>query len=80
MAMKQVTPAMQEVLEEISELTPVQQDELAAIIREELAAEQRWDELLADPRSPDVLARMAEEARAEHRRGETRPFGADDIP
>jgi hypothetical protein len=49
-----MTPAMMEVIEAISVLEPEEQDELAALIREELIADQRWEELFADPRS-DVL-------------------------
>jgi hypothetical protein len=59
-----MTPAMQEVIEEIRRLDPEEQDQLAAVIRQELEAERRWDELFADPRSEDGLARLAEEARS----------------
>ena len=31
----------------------------------ELDAEEKWDELFADPRSDELLSRMAEEARRE---------------
>lgn len=41
--------------------------------------EKRWDDLFADPRSEDVLQKMAAEARAAHRRGETKPLNLDDL-
>jgi septal ring factor EnvC (AmiA/AmiB activator) len=72
MTMEQFTPAMKGVIRVISGLAPAQQDELAAILSEELEAEQRWDELFAE--SQDLLAQLADEALAEDERGETLPF------
>ncbi len=51
-------PAIREVIAAISVLRPEEQDELAAIIREQLLADQRWDELFADPRSDVLLAEL----------------------
>ncbi len=58
-----MTTAMREVMDTIRTLPAEQQDELAAVIREEIAAERRWDELFADPRSEEILAELAAEAR-----------------
>ena len=44
----------------------------AAILLEELASEKRWADLFAKSQAP--LARLAEEALAEHRAGKTKPF------
>ena len=67
--------SLQEAINHISKLPPEQQEEFAAFIAEELAAEKRWADLLA--RSPGKLAALADEALTEHRRGETKPFESD---
>jgi hypothetical protein len=59
-----MTPAMMEVIEAISVLEPQEQDELAAIIREQLLADQRWEELFADPRSNALLSDLVASALA----------------
>jgi hypothetical protein len=59
-----MTAAMMEVIEAISELPPAQQDELAALIWEELIADQRWEELFADVRSDALLADLTAAALA----------------
>jgi hypothetical protein len=63
---------MTKLLEEaISQLKTrsIEQDSLAAMILEELNDDNRWDESFA--RSPDLLAKLAAEAMAEHRAGKT---------
>ncbi len=59
----QITPAMQEVVTAIGLLPPTEQDKVAAWIKAELEAEQRWEELFSDPRSEDIFAELAAEAR-----------------
>jgi hypothetical protein len=51
-----------------------EQEEYAAMFLGELDAEEEWDELFADPRSHELLSRMAEEARREDDAGETEPI------
>ncbi len=63
---------MKEVLAKLSKLPPDQQDELAAWLLAEMEDEARWDKSFAE--SQDALAKLADEALEEHRRGETRPF------
>ena len=46
-----------------------EQNAIAAMILEELEDEQRWDDSFA--RSPDLLAKLAAEAMAEHHAGKT---------
>jgi hypothetical protein len=60
---------------EAAKLPRSQRDALASWILEELADEQRWDASFAA--SQDALARMADEALAEHRAGRTRPLDPD---
>ncbi len=47
---------------------------MAAIIREELESERKWDELFASKESQELLSRMADQALAEDAAGETRPL------
>ena len=47
-------------------------ESLAAILLQELAAEQRWTESFA--KSQDALEKLAQEALAEHRAGLTKPL------
>jgi len=67
-----MTQLLEKALREVAKLPPSDQDAVAAIVLEELASEQKWAELFE--KSPDVLARMAEEALAEHRAGKTKPL------
>lgn len=53
-------------------LPEAEQDALAASILADLEDERRWSESFA--RSPDVLSMLADEARAEHRAGQTLPL------
>jgi hypothetical protein len=70
-----MTGALKKVFEEASRLPEAQQDELAAAIREELAATERWAGSLA--RSQHALERLADEALTEHRSGSTEPLDPD---
>jgi hypothetical protein len=52
---------------------PLQEQEaLGRELLERIAADEKWDQLLADPRSRPVLSRLADETRQEIARGETR--------
>ena len=69
---------LQRVLEQIEQLTPDDQAVIAERLQqvlEELADDQRWRELFADPRSPELLDRLADEALAEDVAGETEEGG-----
>ncbi len=67
-----MTKLMKEVLAKLSKLSPERQDELAAWLLAEMEDEARWAKSFAE--SQDALAKLAEEALEEHRRGETRPL------
>jgi hypothetical protein len=67
-----MTQLLEKALREVSKLPPSDQDAVAVIVLEELASEQKWAELF--DKSQDALARMAEEALAEHRAGKTKPL------
>lgn len=69
---------LQRVLEQVEQLPPHDQAVIAERLQqmlEELADDQRWRELFADPRSPELLDRLADEALAEDAAGETEEGG-----
>jgi DNA topoisomerase VI subunit A len=66
------TDLLEKALSEVKKLPPSEQDAVAAILLEELAAEQRWTESFA--KSQDALKKLGQEALAEHRAGLTKPL------
>lgn len=72
-----MTKLLQQAFQEIEQLPPEEQDNFAAWILTELRSEQRWQELFA--RSPELLAKLADEALAEHRAGKTKPLDPETL-
>ena len=70
-----MTKLLEKAFAEVAKLSESEQEALAAWILEELASERRWEESFAS--SAGVLARLADEAIAEHRGGQTRPLDPD---
>ena len=70
-----MTEALKKAFEAASRLPEPEQDDLAAAILEELDADERWEAAFAQ--SQDALARLADEALAEHRAGRTEPLDPD---
>jgi len=70
--MSPMTQLLEKALSEVAKLPESEQDAVAAILLEELASEQRWSESFA--KSQDLLAKLAEEALAEHAAGRTKPL------
>ena len=64
-----MTAALQEAFEKAAALPPERQEALAAIVMEEIAAEDRWQHSFAQ--SQDALAKLAAEALDEDRQGRT---------
>ena len=64
-----MTPALQQAFEKAAALPQEQQDSLAAILIEEMASEDRWQQSFA--RSQDALSKLASEALVEHATGRT---------
>jgi hypothetical protein len=64
-----MTNSLQEAFKQASSLPEEQQEVLAAIVLEEIAAEKQWEEAFAG--SQDALAKLANEALEEDGRGET---------
>jgi hypothetical protein len=67
-----MTKLLKEVLERVAKLPEAEQDALAAVILAEMEDERRWANSFA--KSQDALERLADEALAEDRRGDTRPL------
>ena len=70
-----MTELLQKAFDEAAKLPREEQDALASLVLDELASEVRWTDAFA--KSPDKLARLAEEARAEFRQGKTKPLDED---
>ncbi len=60
---------MEQAIQEARQLPEGDQEAIAAIILQEIESERRWGELFAQPKSADLLSRMADEALAEVRSG-----------
>ncbi len=60
-----MTALLDQAIAAVQQLEPKQQDAIAALILEELADEQRWDQSFAQ--SQDALSRLAEQARVTKR-------------
>ena len=70
-----MTKALRRAFEAASRLPNREQEELAAAILEELAADERWEVAFAESQS--VLKRLADEALSEHRAGRTEALDPD---
>ncbi len=73
--MLRMTNLLQRAFELARELPEKEQDALAALIIDEMESDRRWQE--AFDGSADALDRLAEEALAEYRAGETLPLDPD---
>ena len=67
-----MTDLLKKALGEVKKLPPSEQDAVAAILLQELAAEQRWNDSFA--KSRDALENLAREALAEHHACRTKPM------
>ena len=74
-----MTELLQQAFDRASKLPEKQQDTLARLVLAELDSEQRWQELFSRPESEDLLERMADEALAAHRSGQTKPLSLKDL-
>jgi hypothetical protein len=70
-----VTKLLEQAFEKASGLPDAEQDSFARWLLAELESEERWSALFAC--SQDQLAQLAEEAIAEHARGETTELDPD---
>ena len=70
-----MTQLLEKAYSQVTQLPETEQDAVATLILDSLADEQEWNEQFA--RSQDALARLAQEALAEHRAGKTLPLKPD---
>ena len=70
-----MTELLRKAFEEADRLPEGDQNALAARLLEEIESEHHWSETFA--KSGNALARLADEAVAEHRAGETRDLDPD---
>ncbi len=68
-----MTSLLQEMLHQIEQLPPEEQDRLAEWMLAEIASEQRWTALFS--RSQTLLEHLAQQALKEDAEGATRTFG-----
>jgi hypothetical protein len=74
-----MTQLLAEVIKKVSEMPASEQDEFASFMLAELESEEHWDALFSS--SQDLLSKMADEALADFRAGETEPLDLDrDFP
>lgn len=74
-----MTRLMEAAIAKAAELPAEEQDAIAAIILREIDADERWDQLFADPRSADLLAQMADQAFADVQSGRVRKLDLDEL-
>ena len=72
-----MTQLLKQALDAVNRLAPQEQDAIAAIILDELADEQRWDEAFA--RSQDKLANLAKKVKADIAAGRVVDKGFDEL-
>ncbi len=72
-----MTDLLEKAFSEASKLSSQEQDQLAEWILQELASEQQWESKFS--KSGDTLARLANEALAEHRAGRTHVLDPDQL-
>jgi hypothetical protein len=70
-----MTKALKNAFDAASKLPEKDQEQLAAAILQELAADARWEAAVGA--APDALERLADEALAEHKAGQTKPLDLD---
>lgn len=75
--MLSMTERLQQAIAQLKTLSTDQQDAIATLILAELEEEQRWDDSFA--RSPNLLAKLAAEAMAEHRSGKTQELDPETL-
>lgn len=72
-----MTVLLDKAIAAVQQLAPDQQDAIAAFILEEIADNEQWERSFAA--SQDMLARLAERARAAKRAGKSARQGWDEL-
>ena len=72
-----MTKLLEKAFSKASQLSAKEQDALAGWLLKELESESRWEALFAQ--SQDELGKLAEDALAEHHRGETEELDPEQL-
>jgi hypothetical protein len=72
-----MTPFLERAIERVQELPAAEQDAIAAVILDELADEQSWEESFA--RSQEQLGKMAAKVRADIGAGRIKDIPVEDL-
>jgi hypothetical protein len=72
-----MTPFLERAIERVQELPAAEQDAIAAVILDELADEQRWEESFA--RSQEQLGKLAAKVRADIQAGRIKDIPVEDL-
>lgn len=72
-----MTKLFQQVVGKVSQLPEEEQDAIARIVLDEMDSDKRWSDLFG--RSPKTLSKLADEAWAEHERGESKALDPDKL-
>ncbi|GBE36650.1 hypothetical protein BMS3Bbin07_00799 [bacterium BMS3Bbin07] len=67
-----MTTLLKKAFDKVSRLPQSEQEAIAALILDEIASEQKWDDLFA--KSQDKLSQLADEALEEFKKGKTKPL------
>ena len=72
-----MTTRLEQAFAEASKLSPKEQDAFADWMLAEIRSEKKWDKLFAN--SQEALSKLASEAIAEHRSGQTQELNPDQL-
>jgi len=72
-----MTELLERAIAKLKDLPTQEQNAIAAMILEELEDDHRWDESFA--RSPDLLAKLADEAMGEYRENQTQELDPETL-
>jgi hypothetical protein len=72
-----MTELLERAITKLKSLPDSEQNEIASIILDEIEDERRWDELFSH--SPDILAKLAASAMAEHHAGQTQELDPETL-
>jgi hypothetical protein len=72
-----MTKLLERAFKEASKLPEVEQNAFAKWVMEELETERKWEKAFAG--SEDILDRLADEALAAHKQGETKPLSIEKL-
>jgi len=75
--MLSMTERLEQAIAQLQTLSTDQQDAIATLILAELEEEKRWNDSFT--RSPNLLAKLAAEAMAEHRSGKTQELDPETL-